>query len=416
MVRAVNPRLLCLIVLAGLLLAAAGGHAQTAGRAPAAGTPSPGDVTMIDAQYPVSGSGELRMWQAYSSQGCRVMLKVYRAEGSRLVLVGASPLVTLAPGALTTFECRIPVSRNDMVGCYCPDSTCVDSFADGVVLTAPGDVGTSATGSFTSAVGSPAVYAAGSPLFDAPSSAATDLVLPVAARTPGFEETLWTTSLEVFNTGSATTTVTLYFNRSGEDNTNPWASGQLVVPARGVVVVDDLLDTLFAVEHGTGSVDLLATAPILAHARIANIGGADGTYGQYVPAIPAKWAIGDDDAPGLNPNADIVYVFEAREDDTWRTNLGVVNLSAVATTVTARAFVGTSALGQAANISLPPFSHRQVDRILDHLQVPRGTSGVRVDLSVAAAASGRFLAYGSRIDNRTGDAVFLPGVRENTIP
>lgn len=398
-----------------LLLVAAPAFGQVAGREPVSGEPAPGDATYVDAEYPVTATGELRLWRVHSTTGARVMLKVWRPEGERLVLVGASALEAVPPGATTTFATRIPVARGDLIGCTCPDATCVDRFPDGLALVAGGDVGTAPASAFATATGTPALAAAASPLLDLPSTAATDLVIPVAARTSGLNGTRWETDLEVFNTAATPTTVALFFNRSDLDNTTPAGSAQLIVPPRAVLTLADAVGQLFGLDEVTGSLDLVATSPVLAHARIANHGGG-GTFGQLVPALPAAWAVGDDDAPGLAANADVLQLFEVREDGEWRTNLGIANVSAAPLAVEVTALRGTVAVGVPLTLNLLPFSHTQVTRILDVLGVPRGEPALRLAVTAAAGTGGRLLAYASRVDNLTGDAVFLPAVTEPPLP
>jgi len=386
-------------------------HAQTAGTDPVPGTPSAGGQTVLDSDHRVTSSGTLRYWRAYSTHGGRAMLKVFRPEGDRLVLVGASPLVGLQPGKIGTFECSIPVSRNDLIGCYCPDTNCIDRSAEGLALVSEGDRGTSDLEQFQEQSGVPALFASTTRSFDVPSRAATDLVIPVVGRTPGAAGTRWATSLEIFNTGIEEARVALYFNQSGRDNTTPTAFGQAVISARGLLVVDDLLLETFDIENAVGSVDLISSQRIIAHATISNLGGG-GTFGQGVPAVPAEWGLGDDEAPGLEPNADIAYLFSIVENDEFRTNVGVSNLAGVTLEVDLEAFDGTSPVGAPIRLIIPPYSHIQVNRVLDVLGISETASPLRLNVSAAPGSTARFLAYSSRVDNVTGDAVFLLGERE----
>jgi hypothetical protein len=411
----VQTRIVPLLLRLLVLLAAATGSAQVGGRDPVPGDPAPGDATYLDAEHPVTATGELRLWRAHSTAGGRVMLKVWRPEGDRLVVVGASALEVVPPGTTSTFSCRIPVARGDLIGCSCPDATCVDRFPDGLALVAQGDLGTAPAGAFAAEDGTPALAASGTPLLDVPSAASPDLVVPVAARTSGLNGTRWQTTLEIFNTAVSATTVALFFNLSNVDNTTPAGSAQLVIPPRSVLTLADVVGELFALDEVTGSLDLVSSAPILAHARIANLGGG-GTFGQHVPAVPASWAVGDDDAPGLAPNADVVQLFEVREDGSWRTNLGVVNVAATPLEVELRALQGAVLVGNPLTLRLAPFSHTQLTRILDVMAVPRGAGGVRLAVAAAPGTGGRLLAYASRVDNATGDAVFLPAATEPALP
>lgn len=404
-----SPSLFRTVILSVLLLGAGGpAVAQTAGREPDAAQPWEGGATIVDLEHPVTAAGTLRVWRAHSSQGARVMLKVWRREGGRLLLVGTSSLETLLPGVTGTFTCSIPVARNDLVGCYCPDAACVDRFSDGLAATAAGDLGTVEESVFATGQGEPALAASGDDVVDVPSPVGTDLVLPVAARTPGFNGTVWRTALEIFNTGTQDATVSLLLDASGLDNTEPAASAQLLVPARDTVVVEDLLLEVFGLEQASGAVDVLSTQPLMVHARILNT-GSGGTYGQLVPAVPAAWSVGAVQAPGINPNAAVLSLFEAREDASSRTNLGVVNVSGVPTAVSVAALRGGVPVGSPLALELPPYSHVQVNRVLAVMEVPAGGAPVRLAVTPAPGAQGRILAYASRVDNVTGDAVFLPG-------
>lgn len=405
-------------LLFGLLLLmsfASPAFAQQAGRDPSPGQPLQGGVTFIVLDHPVTSSGTLDLWRAASTQGARVMLKVYRPDGDRLVLVGTSPLETVAAGEVATFACSIPVVRNDLIGCFCPDSSCVDAFVDGDTLSAEGDLGTSSQNEFSSGVGSPAISAAGSLLADVPSGASTDLVVPVVARTSGLNGTVWSTSLEIHNTTDQVADVALFFNRSDIDNTTPAASAQAVIQPRGMLIFNDLLSEAFELEDDAGSVDILSSEAIFAHARIANFGGATGSFGQAAPAVPVEWALGEDDNPGTNPDADVATLFECREDADYRCNLGIASVANVPLIVTVRAWDGTDAVGTPLSLELDAFSHTQVNRVLRTMGIS-GTDGVHLEIAAAPGSAGRFFAYMSSIDNQSGDAVFLLGDRVPTLP
>ena len=401
-----------LALLIGLASPAA---AQQAGRDPAPGLPQPGGVTMIDTEHPVTSSGTLDLWRATSTQGARVMLKVYRPEGNRLVLVGTSSLETVAAGEVATFASRIPVARNDLIGCYCPDSSCVDAFADGTTLAADGDPGTSLRSAFNLGTGTPAIFAAGSLLGDVPSTAATDLVVPVVARTPGLNGTIWSTSLEIHNPGDQSAEIALFFNRSGFDNTTPAASAQAVVEARSTAVFDDLLVEAFELADDAGSLDIASSVPVFAHARIANYGGAAGSYGQSAPAVPAAWALGNDDVPGADPDADVATLFECRENADSRCNLGIASTANTPIAVQVTAWSGPDAVGTPLTLELDPFSHTQVNRVLQTMGAA-AAGGIRLEIVGGPGSAGRFFAYMSSVDNQSGDAVFLLGDRVPTLP
>ena len=395
---------------------AAAASAQQAGREPVTGLPSAGGTTIIDREHPVTATGTLRLWRAASSEGARVMLKVYRPDGDRLLLVGTSPLEVVAAGELATFPCSVPVVRGDLIGCFCPDSSCLDAFADGEVWSAPGDVGTAPLGTFAGGVGTPALFAAGSVLAAVPSASGTELVVPVVARTPGANGTVWSTRLELMNPGDRPAEVALLFNLGGADNTIPAATADLVIEPRSTVTVDDLMAEAFDLTEATGSLDVVSTAPLFGHARIANLGGAVGSYGQSVPALPAAWSLADEEVAGTDPASATARLFGCREGVDFRSNLGVASTGASPGALDVTARIGPQAVGTPLHLELPPHSHLQVNRILRELQVASGASGVHLEVAPAAGSRGRFIAYLSEVDNLSGDAVFLLGDHVPALP
>ncbi len=321
----------------------------------------------------------------------------------------------ITAGDVATFSCRIPVARNDLIGCFCPDSSCVDAFSDGDTLSAVGDIGSGPLASYTPGVGSPAIFAAGSLLADVPSTAATDLVVPVVARTPGLNGTVWSTSLEIHNPSDGIVQIALFFNRSNANNTTPAASAQAEIQPKGALVLDDLLAEAFELSDDAGSLDIVSSEPVFAHARIANFGGVSGSFGQSAIAVPVAWALGEDDVPGTNPEAGNATLFECREDADFRCNLGIANVANVPLAVTVTAWIGPDAVGTPLALDLEPFSHTQVNRVLQAMGIS-ATGGVRLEVSAGPGSSGRFFAYMSSVDNQSGDAVFLLGDRVSTLP
>jgi len=162
-------------------------------------------------------------------------------------------------------------------------------------------------------------------------------------------------------------------------------------------------------------VDIVSSEAIFAHARIANYGGAAGSYGQAVPAVPVVWALGEDTTPGTNPEAGIAQLFECREDADFRCNLGIASVASVPLRVNVTAWNGSDPVGTPLSLELEAFSHTQVNRLLQQMGIA-SAGGTRLEVAADAGSRGRFFAYISRIDNRSGDAVFLLGDRESTLP
>jgi hypothetical protein len=98
--------------------------------------------------------------------------------------------------------------------------------------------------------------------------------------------------------------------------------------------------------------------------------------------------------------------------DGFRTNLGVTNVSRVATTVAVDIFTaaGDPAPGSSSfALELPPFGMSQINGLLDRLD-PGEREGLIVRVGVTSA-EGAITAYTSTVDNTTNDASYQQGSR-----
>ena len=131
--------------------------------------------------------------------------------------------------------------------------------------------------------------------------------------------------------------------------------------------------------------------------------------------MPARWALGNDDVPGTDPDADVATLFECRENAESRCNLGIASTANTPISVQVTAWNGPDAVGTPLTLELDPFSHTQVNRVLQTMGVA-AAGGIRLEITGTPGSSGRFVAYLSSVDNQSGDAVFLVGDRTPTLP
>lgn len=249
-------------------------------------------------------------------------------------------------------------------------------------------------------------------------------VIPVTAHASGLNGTRWVTDLTLYNPHDYELSVGLQFQKA-----DTWllpinliASRHTIVLAPGETrILEDLLPTVFELDGDVKGWVLVATLPphlpnpmgsrVYIATRIYNVGGEEGTYGQTVPA-----ALVDEANVGWGSS----FVTGARNDGSFRSNLGVVCLSS-AVTVHYRVFSADGSVVASGEIDGLQFSMHQVS--FEELGVGTVDGPLTVELWLDPADAtpdpcsvpfadpiGAFFAYVSKVDNLTGDAEFLPTI------
>jgi len=213
------------------------------------------------------------------------------------------------------------------------------------------------------------------------------------AKLAGAAGTNWVSDAVFLNPGGATVTIDAeLWERDGDSG--PAAVASLYLEPGRCYGVGDLLRTLFAMDRGAASLALRFDRGILAAARTYNL-VPDGTYGQNIDAY---------DSWNLLGAGDTGYLVMVRQDGDFRTNLGLMNGLRDATSeveLVLRDFAGQS-VGSSVRVELAPGRVMQLDRIAERF-TGAAFAGGRLELRVIRGA---VLAYGSVVDQHTGDPVF----------
>jgi len=118
-------------------------------------------------------------------------------------------------------------------------------------------------------------------------------------------------------------------------------------------------------------------------------GLSSGTVSQSFPVISLT---------DINVTSGKLVILSQRRDDRYRTNVGIINLDPQPQTF--RVTVQSTERTELQNVSLQPFSMTQVA-----LTGPAATNlQIGITNITGGFQSGRFLAYGSTVDNTTGDS------------
>jgi hypothetical protein len=245
-------------------------------------------------------------------------------------------------------------------------------------------------------------------------------LFPVVAHTAGLEGTRWVTDLTIFNPMDYEVSVGIQFHPADQDNDEQTVyrlPSPLVVGPHQTVMIEDLLQDLYGFDEDTkGYLFIIVSPPFLpnpqgtkihATVRIYNTGGGEGTYGQTVPSL----------APAVNVGWSSSFITGARNDEAFRSNLGITNLKppgrvhyrifAHDHTVVAEGFKDLQQL----TVSQWSFEQLGIGSVEGPLTVelwmdPDDASPDPCALKFPNA----FFAYVSKVDNLTGDAEFLLGI------
>jgi len=239
----------------------------------------------------------------------------------------------------------------------------------------------------------------GDPIMIEPIEAADLQVVAAAAHVGGLVGTDWRTDLEVCNPLATGVEVDVRLLESEHNNSNP-ASVPLSVPSGGCHRVADVLMTSFSHE-GTGALEVVASSGgIIASSRTFNTTD-DGTFGQFLRGTPSS------DVISSGQSARLTQLTQDVNDTTgFRTNLGFVNRSSVATTINVAMWSSSGTHLGDLTVHLAPFEHRQINRVFRQVT---STAIVNGTVTVSTSSSGGgFVAYASVVDNVSGDPVFIP--------
>lgn len=232
--------------------------------------------------------------------------------------------------------------------------------------------------------------------------------LPVVASLPGAGGTQWVTELHL--TARHDGSVWLYFTETGNDGTESFEVRRIDLDMWQTVRYQDVLPDLFGLEGTKGWIEVFTTDPeVVVNARVANVGG-EGSYGQTIPLVDEPRMLRLQELRFWDKYQRLLNLVMFDKDN--RVNVGAVNLGPGNVTLRITAIPSEGAFLGEYLLELGPFEHRQIDRL--ETVIPEVDGAGLVALSFALDGdSGNMLyqqgvaIYASRVDNTTGDAVFI---------
>ena len=242
----------------------------------------------------------------------------------------------------------------------------------------------------------------GDPVYVAPVEASSEpLWIVASAHVEGSNNTNWRTDLEMATLAKDGGAVELEWlsSNGGEPTPISWElSGD---PCERI---DDVVAELFGVD-GAGALKVTSSAGSMAMTSRTYNDPGDATYGQYIPAVP--------DAEALIWGDQVRLVQLAHSPSSgrgYRTNIGFVNTTGAATTVYVSLYDGDGTNLDTREIVLNPWQYRQINNIFAGA-ADRELANAFAVVSTSTGGAAYF-TYASVVDNRSGDPIFIPAVRE----
>ena len=217
--------------------------------------------------------------------------------------------------------------------------------------------------------------------------------IAAAGNVAGANGTHFITDVRLFNRGNSQAELTAIFTPSSANGQTTFDAIKVVLAPQQIVALNDIVGTAMQAE-GNGQLELIGADNVLVMSRTYTR-SSSGSYGQFVPSADPSEATGASDLPISLPGLE--------NSDGFRTNIGFAEVTGANAEVHVRFIDASGAEIDHATYSVPPFGH---------LQAPMNAKGEAIRAEVTVAGSGRVLAYASVIDNRSGDAIFIPAARQ----
>lgn len=222
-------------------------------------------------------------------------------------------------------------------------------------------------------------------------------LIPAVAYTKGANGTFWQSDLEIINPekNNEDAEVNIYYIpqgeiEQGEENCNYLGFYAGKIPKRGEIRLKNILNKIFN-EEKAGALWITSNVEIILSSRTYNTGGGKGTYGQYVPPVEEE---------KINQVTNYWILPGVINNENYRTNIGFVNTTNKQIIISDEPYPGPSP--ENIEFHLPPCSWNQFPLFTySDFENYYDLFGFQI--------SGVYI-YSSIIDNRTGDAIFVPSV------
>ena len=214
-----------------------------------------------------------------------------------------------------------------------------------------------------------------------------------AANVTGENDSLWRTTLSLYNRSQAPASIELVYRRSGGQT----ATRALSLPGGHQRIIDDVVT--FVGSTRAGSLEVVSDQPLLVGSRTYNL-SESGTFGQFLDGVRT--------ANGA-AQGDSVFLTMLEQSADFRSNIGFTNTGQDEARVSVVLLDDQGVEVTSYSMTIDPGVNRQDNQ--PYLE-RGGRNDIRGGTAIVTVTSGSgVLVYGSVIDQLTGDATTIPPKR-----
>ncbi|HKO00415.1 MAG TPA: PKD domain-containing protein, partial [Thermoanaerobaculia bacterium] len=222
----------------------------------------------------------------------------------------------------------------------------------------------------------------------------TRSLVSASAQTNGIGGSVWRTELTLFNAGDATSIDLIFV----PGNSGSMLTRTIFLGAKQSVTYANALLDIFGLSSGAGAIAIEATntssTPDIRTSSRTFTNGAFGTYGQAVPDVTT---------PDLDAT---MYLTALAANASYRTNIGLVNRSAVTGTANLVLYDANGAYVASASVPVAANSFQQ-SSLAAYFPAAASRSLDAASIVVTSSQPGAISVYASVIDNRTQDPIYI---------
>jgi hypothetical protein len=249
------------------------------------------------------------------------------------------------------------------------------------------------------------------------------LIIPAIAHADGINSK-FQSDIRVTNTAPDVKKYQLTFTPSGDGGLQSGKQANVSIDPGATLALDDILASWFGTSGAIGTLEIRPTSAssssptspssststsgvpsitTFAASRTYNT-TPNGTFGQYIPAIPFSQFVGS--------KGSVLTLQQIAQSDAFRTNVGLVEGAGEPATVLLSVFGDDGAKLAEFTQTLAAGQHTQLNSLLatHNLSVNDGRIEVRV-----TSAGGKVTAYASVVDNATNDPLLVSPVQVSSL-
>ena len=246
------------------------------------------------------------------------------------------------------------------------------------------------------------------------------LIIPAVAHAAGANSSQFRSDIRLANVSSQAMRYLINFTPTATDGTQSSTSTTIQVDAGVTVALDDILASFYGTASSGSSTGMLEIRPLtsssssslfsavptnllasIASSRTYNV-TSQGTFGQFIPAIPFSQFIG---------KGSVLSLQQVAQSAAYRTNFGLVEAAGEPASVLLRVFDASGAEIGDVPVSLLASEHLALNGLLSQF----GTiNDGRVEVEVLSN-TGKVSAYASVLDNKTNDPLLVSPVLKSSV-